>query len=449
AGDFTLVMVAVSAVGAVVSMDAPQGTFAAGMIVVDPFAAFFKFVISMAALVVAWLSTRTRENEEVPTAGPVSWALFGLSLLGMDLMVSAIHVLTAWAGFQLATMTSALWIATRRDAAFATQAGLTTLLEAAAASALMTLDYATLGGKLAPALAAPGGKAVMFAALALVIVGLGQKLAIVPWQQSRVDLAESSALPVSAWLQVGSTIAGLAMLARLLRTALSGASGGDGWATLPGVEWPALLSVIAMVTMTVGNAAALRETNLKRLLAWLSVAQTGYLLAGLAALSDEGLGAVLFHSVAYALMTFGAMAAIAPVMEAAGSDDIEVLRGLARRRGGARVAAVAIALFFLALSAVPPLAGYTGRVLILAAVIKAGGYALALVAALSSGIGLLCCTRVVVTLLDRPVDADETVPLDFEVVVLAGLLMAGTIGVGLWPGPLTSFVERSVVFFGG
>ena len=466
AGDLALIVVAASVVGAVVSMDAPQGWLAGRMIVVDPFAAFFKFVMSTAALAVVWMSTRSRESianaaGAASGAGPVSWALFVASLLGMDLMVSAAHVLAVWVGFEVVNVTSALWIASRRDEASASGAALAALLEGAAASAMLllgfallyglggTLEYAALGDRLSHALAAPGGKAVMFAALTLVVAGLGYRLAIVPWHGSRVDLAEGAPLPVSAWFQVGSTITGLAMLARLLHTALSDPAADGQWVTLSGVEWPALLSVVAMVTMTVGNVAALREANLKRLLAWLSVAQAGYLLTGLVVLNDEGLRAMLFHGVAYALMTLGVLAAIAPVVEVAGTDDLEVLRGLARRRGGARVVAVAVAVFLLSLAAVPPLAGHAGRVLLLTAVIKAGAPGLALVATFNSALGLLCCTRVVATLLDRPHDAEENVPLDFEVVVLVGLLVAGTVALGIWPAPLASFVERSVVLFGG
>jgi len=454
--------VAASAVGAVVSMDAPQGWIAGRLFVVDPFAAFFKFVLSMTALAVVWLSTRAREREALAGgSGPVSWALFALSLLAMDLMASAAHVLSAWIAFEVATISTASWIALRRDPASAAGAGLVALLEGTAASAMMmlgfallaglagTLEYAALGSKLSISLAAPGGKAVMFAALALVIAGLGSRLSLAPWDRARADLAEHASLPVSAWLQVGSSIAGLAMLARFVRTALSDPSTGDPWATLPGVEWPTLLAAVSMVTMTVGNVAALRENNLKRLLAWLSVAQSGYLLMGLVALSDAGLEGMLFHIVAYALMTFGVMVAIAPLVEVARSDDFEVLRGLGRRRGGARVVAFAVGLFVLSLSAFPPLAGHGGRVLLLSALIQSGGTALALVAAFNSAIGLLGCVRVIATLLDRPHDADENVPLDFEVVALVGLLAGATVGLGLWPAPLASFVERSVVFFGG
>jgi NADH:ubiquinone oxidoreductase subunit 2 (subunit N) len=158
---------------------------------------------------------------------------------------------------------------------------------------------------------------------------------------------------------------------------------------------------------------------------------------------------MLFHTVVYALTVFGLLAALAPVVEQAGSDDFEVLRGLARRRGSAKPAAAAIALFVLSLSAVWPLAGCTGRSLLLALLIKSGGTGLAAVAAAASGIGLLVVIRIVATLLDRPHDADENVTLDFEATMLVALTLAGTIGFGLWPGPLLAFAGRSVVFFGG
>jgi len=461
AGDLALVVIAASAVGAVVSMDGLPGWLAGGTLVADPFAALSKFVLSMIALAVVWMSTRSREADgDGPHDSPLSWALFMLSLLGMDLMVSASHVATAWASFEMVNVSLALWMAAQRGHASAGVA-MAALLEGAAASTWMligfallyglsgTLEYADLHARLAPSLAAPGGRSVMFAAIALVIAGVGYRLAMVPWPRSRIELAESTSLAVAAWVQAGSTIAGLAMLARLLRTALS-EPGLDGtWITLPGVEWPALLSVIAMVTMTVGNVAALRETRVLRLLAWLSMVQVGYLVSGLVALSDKGLEAALFHGVAYAAMTIGLLATIAPIVEQAGSDDFEVLRGLGRRRGGARMLALALIVLLLSLSAVPPLAGHEGRSLLLAAVFESGRWALAFVAACNSALGLLCCARVVAILLDRPHDADENVPLDFETVVVAGLLVAASVGLGLWPDPLASFLGRSVVFFDG
>lgn len=466
AGEIALLVVAASAAGAVVSMDVPHRLLAWGTIAVDPFGAFFKFVLSLVALSVVWLATRSREAE-LGRSG-VSWSLFLASLIGMSVMATAVSIAAAWAGFAVASVCGALWIASRADpdvtlpaADAPAEVGRAVLLQGMAASAMMllglsllfaltgSLDYAGLEARLPVALASPGGKGVMLTAIVLTIAGIGSRLAMVPWHMLRAGVADASPLPAAAWMQAAQTLAGLALLARFVRCVLCAPGTTGGWATLPGVEWPPLLSVAAMATMTVGNLAALRATSARRLFAWLTVAQGGYLLTGLVALSDRGLEAMLFHGVAYALMSIGALAALAPIADAADSTQFEILRGLARRRGGAKFLAVALSVFSLSLAGVPPLAGYTGRVYLLSALLDAGRSALVVVAAFNSVIGLLCCVRVVGTMLDRPLDPDEPVAMDFEAGLLVVLLLFGTVWLGLLPAPLATFVARSVVFFGG
>jgi NADH:ubiquinone oxidoreductase subunit 2 (subunit N) len=462
AGDAALLVLAASAVGAVASMDSIARFAASGMLAVDPFAAFFKFLLSMTALATAWLSSRARELEIHGEASPVSWALFLLSVVGMDVMVSSASALAAWTGFATATLASSLAVALRRpDDALAESAALVLLLEGAAACVLLaagfalvyglagTFVYDGIGGRLAVALAAPGGRTALLAAVVLVLAGSFLRMGLVPWERSRVDLAAAGPLSGTAWLLVGPALAALAMLTRFLRGALSAPVAGGAWSGIPGVDWQPVVAVVAIVTMILGNVAAVRETSLRRLVAWLTVSQAGYLAIGLVVGSDEAVEAMLFHSVACALMVFGLIAALAPVVEQAGSDDFEALRGLGRRRGSARAAAAAIAIFVLAFSAVWPLAGYSGRTMLLAELLRSGGTGLAVFAAAASAVGLVVLVRIVATLLDRPQDPDENVTMDFEAVVLAGVLVGGTVGFGLWPGALVAFARRSVVFFGG
>ncbi len=460
--DLVPLVLAGSAVAAVTSMDAIRRFAAGGLLSVDPFASFFKLVLSMTALAAVWLATRAPEAEDDGDTSALAWSSFLVSVAALDFMVSAASALVAWTAFGVAMLASALWASLRRphDRTAAASA-LVLLLEGAAASALLltgfalvyglagTFVYDDIGGRLAVALAAPGGRIVLFAAIVFAVAGASWRIGLVPWERSRVELAATGPLSQAAWLLTGPAIATLAMLTRFLRCALSAPVTGGAWTAIPGVDWASLVAVVAMVTMILGNVAALRETNLRRLVAWLAVTQAGFLAVGLVAASDEALEAMLFHAVVYAVMTFGLLAVLAPVIEQAGSDDFEVLRGLARRRGSARAAAVAIAVFVLALSAIWPLAGYTGRAMLLTALLRSGGSVLASFAAVASAIGLLVLVRIVATLLDRPQDAEENVTFDFEAVVLVTLLVVATVGIGIWPGPLAELAGRSVVFFGG
>lgn len=459
AADLALIVVAANAVGTVMSMDAVPGYAAGGVFVVDGFGGLVKFLLSMMALAVVWMSTRARERPG--DGGGVGWALFVVSLLGLQLMVSAVQVTALWVAFTLSGAAGVLWLAVRQRENPTGGLAARAAVEAAVSSALLlfamgllggfsgALDYATIAGRLSASLAAPGATTVVLTSAVLVVAGVGRAVAMLPWQGWRADLGREASPAVLAWFASVPALAALAVLVRLLRGVFSDAEPDGAWMPLPGVEWASVVSVAAMATMLVGAAAALRETRLQRLVAWWSVAQAGFLLTGLVALDDAGVRAMLFHAVACAVMLMGAWAAFAPLVEVSGLDDLEALRGLARRRGNAKPLAAAIAVFLMSLAAAPPLAGYAGRVLLLTTVFEAERWVLALAAVLAGLLGWLSCIRIVATMADRPADADENVPLDFESVVIVGLLFAGTLGLGLWPGGLVSFVQRSVSFFGG
>ncbi|HEY2775834.1 MAG TPA: proton-conducting transporter membrane subunit [Candidatus Binatia bacterium] len=460
AGDVALLVVAMSALASVIALDAPQGYVLERVTVADPFAGFFRFVLAMCALATTWLSTRSREG--TGPAAALSWSLLLVALLGMDLMVSSISILSAWCGFAISGLASALWIASRHEGSGGEHPALPLLVQSAIGCALLlagfTLlfaltgasDFPGIGSHRSVALAAPGGAAVWYVAAVLVLAALGQRIGAAPLHAWRVDAAGTSSIAAAAWLEIASSIAALALLTRVLRFALcSGVSPEGAWAVSPLERWPDLLSVLAMLAMVVGNFGALRAADLRRMTAYLATAQAGALLMGLVSLSDDALRACLFHAVAFALSLAGMLAVLAPVVEQAGSSDFEALRGLARRRGGARWSAAALACFVLSLAAVPPFGGFSGKVALITAAYGGGRSVLVAASALASVLALLLGVRILATLLDRPADPDEPVHVDFEAALLAGLLLAGTIVIGMLPEALASFASRSVVFFGG
>src|SRR6185369_2957918 len=172
------------------------------------------------------------------------------------------------------------------------------------------------------------------------------------------------------------------------------------WQFLAGVDWPQLMLVICMVTMTLGNFAALNQQNVKRLLAYSSIAHAGYTLMGFVVLNDEGLRAMLFYLVTYYLMNIGAFLVVMVVVNSTGREDIEGFRGLAWR-GGA-VPAVAMAIFLFSLAGLPPLAGFIGKF-----------YLLAVVGLVNSLVALYYYARIVRTMfLDMPNGTEGVVRLD-------------------------------------
>ena len=457
-GDVALVVVALAAVAVGFATGGDQGWLFGRMIVLDAFGSFFKLMIALAAMGAIWMSTRSRELEgEHPGE---YYAVLLASTLGMFTMATASNLLTAYLGLEFVSLTSYVLAGFRRRDPRGAEASLKYLLYGGTASAMMllgfgflfgltgTLEFGLLGEKLGVALANSSNTSVVFLSLVMVLAGMGYKIAMVPFHQWSPDVYEGSPLPVAAFLAVGSKTAGLALLVRFFYSALSTASGDGFWTTLPRIEWPALVTALAIVTMTVGNLTALRQTNLKRLLAWSSVAHAGYLLMGFVTLSDDGLKAMLFYVVVYYLMNLGAFATLLLLVNQTGREDLESLRGLAWR-GGA-LPAVAMALFLFSLAGLPPLAGFVGKVYLFAAVVEKELWVLAGAAALNSVVGLYYYARVVRAMfLEQPEEGDPTVDIDAEGGVLVAILLAGTVGFGLYWAPVISFAERSIVFFGG
>ena len=203
-----------------------------------------------------------------------------------------------------------------------------------------------------------------------------------------------------------------------------------------------------MVTMTLGNLAALRQDNVKRLLAYSSIAHAGYILMGMVVLNNEGLRAMLFYLVVYYMMTLGAFLVVLMVLNQSGREDMDSFRGLAWRGGALPAAAMMI--FMFSLAGLPPLAGFIGKFYLFAAVINAKMWTLAVVAGLNSVVALYYYARIVRTMyLDQPVEGDPVMTVDLHNSVLVGALVVGTLVFGVYWAPLINLADRSVVFFRG
>jgi NADH-quinone oxidoreductase subunit N len=211
----------------------------------------------------------------------------------------------------------------------------------------------------------------MFLALVLVFTGFGYKISMVPFHMWAPDVYTGAPIPVTAFLAVGSKAAGFAMLLRFFHFGVAPSEAAASLGRLPLVE---LGSLLCVATMTLGNLAALSQTNLKRLLAYSSIAHAGYALLGFVVFAEAGVQAVLFYLAVYYTMNLGAFWVVMLVANATGREDIEGYRGLAWR-GGA-LPAVALAVFLFSLAGLPPLAGFLGKFYVFAAGVEGRLYAL-------------------------------------------------------------------------
>ncbi len=285
--------------------------------------------------------------------------------------------------------------------------------------------------------------AALVVSTALVVLGLGYKAALVPFHFWTPDVYDGAPLPIAAYLSVLPKIAGLVALARVLPTALPGDAAG----------WSVAIAAIAAATMTLGNLAALRQRNVVRLLAYSSIAQSGYLLMGVAALpaSDQGLPALVYYVIAYAVTNLAAFAVVLAVQRERRSVDVSAFAGLGARHPWWTAALI---LSLLSLVGIPPLGGFVGKLEVFTAAIDAGQAWLAVVAVINTVISLFYYLRVIAPTVLAPEEAEEAGAARQPVsrsLPLAGALAAttvATVAVGVVAEPLLRLAESATMLGG-
>jgi len=307
-----------------------------------------------------------------------------------------------------------------------------------------SLDFFTINAAL---MAMPHGASLaIFIAIVLILAGMGYKISSVPFHMWAPDVYTGAPIPITTFLAIGSKAAGFALLTRFFFAAISQLSPGGNWYALAGADWPRLLLVVCMITMTLGNLAALQQTNMKRLLAYSSIAQAGYALMGFVVLSNDGLKAMLFYLFAYYLMDAGAFVVVMIVANATGREDISAYRGLAWR--GGLFPAIGLAVFLLSLTGIPLTVGFIGKFYLFAAVIRARFYLLAMVGILNSVVSLYYYMRPIrMMFLEQPTGDEGEFRSQAWNYGLMSALACATIIFGLYWAPVIDLAQRSTRFF--
>ncbi len=430
-----------------------------GMIVVDPFAVFFKFLIGVTAILIVFFSLYSSEVQSTQKRIGEYFSLLLALTLGMFLMAGAVNLLMMVLALELTSLTSYILAGYTREAPDSSEASLKYMIYGALSTGLMlygisiifVLTGATDIYGINASIASNGvNEVTLLIAVILVLVGFGYKISAVPFHFWTPDVYEGAPVTITAFLSVASKAAGFAMMIRFFKVSFidSAATGlpVGMWATLQGIEWNKIVAVISVLTMTLGNIVAVWQDNLKRLLAYSSIAHAGYMLMGVVVLSNAGIAAVLIYFVVYLFMNLGAFYIVMLVANKTGREDIDSYRGLGYR---SPVIAVSFVIFLIALTGLPPTAGFIGKLYLFAALLEAKWIWLAVVGALNSVVSLYYYVRVVRNMFLRD-PAEDKSPIEFstaQMVVLVGLVIP-TILFGLYFAPLVDFANASIVMFG-
>ncbi|MCS7081579.1 MAG: NADH-quinone oxidoreductase subunit N [Bacteroidetes bacterium] len=338
-----------------------------GLLVADGYAGLFKLLFALAgalAVIASMESLPLRLHRR--SMGEYYAILVGL-IFGLYLMASAAHLVALYLAIELVSLCSYVLVGYLKDDPKASEAGLKYILYGAVSSAFLLYGFSLLYGltgtlelyALSERLTQVDSGPVLTLAVLLALVGFGYKIAAVPFHFWAPDAYEGAPVPVAALLAVGPKAAGFAALVRFL---IIGLGAEELFARLEG---SALLVVIALLTMTLGNLAAIGQHNLKRMLAYSSIAHAGYALMGAAALGELGLQALVFYLVVYGLLTFGAFWVVMAVANATGSEDVRAWSGL----GWAMpLLGAVMTVFMVGLTGLPPTAGFAGKLLLFSAV---------------------------------------------------------------------------------
>jgi NADH-quinone oxidoreductase subunit N len=292
-------------------------------------------------------------------------------------------------------------------------------------------------GEIADALAAkPGETALIVIGLAMLVVGLLFKVGAVPFHQWVPDVYQGSPAPVTAFMAAAVKIAAFGAMLRLLYVAF----GGLRW------DWEPLLWVIAGLTMLVGSLVAIAQSDIKRMIAYSSIAQAGFILIGVSTATAEGLWASIFYLVAYSFTTLGIFAVISMVRDSAGeATRIEQWSGLGRNHP---VVATAFAIFMLALAGIPLTSGFIAKFVVFEAALAVDAVAVVVVGVIASVIAAFFYVRIIVVMFFRePIDGGPrvAVPSGFTTLALS-ISVAVTVILGILPQPVLGLIERAGVF---
>lgn len=414
----------------------PSMTFFGGLFIADNYALFFKqlFIVGMLFSV---LFSMDYVEKYIESPGEFYTILMS-ALLGMCVMASATDLLTLFIGLELMTISFYVLVGQRMDDKDSGEASVKYLIVGAGSTAVMlygislvygasgSLDFAVICRSLQMFFS------IGLAGVVLVMIGFFFKLSVIPFHMWAPDVYQGAPTPITALLAMGSKAAGIAVFMRVLYTAFP----------LLGAYWLPVLAVFAAICMVGGNIMAIRQTDVKRMLAYSSIAQAGYMMCGIVSADIAGMKAVMFYAMLYVFANVGAFAVLTCVETMRGGTTHRHMTGLAQ---SAPILAAVMTISLLSMAGIPPTAGFSGKIYIFTAAVERGYLWLAFVGFVMSMISvyyyLLVAKAMYRDLTPEEEASNTAVKIPFAVRATVLLSVIATIGTGIYPELLASLTN--------
>lgn len=429
-----------------------------GLYVVDSFAFFFKVIILVSILYTILFSLSSKEISEAKENRGEYYVLLISFALGMFFLTSTIDLLMMYLSFELVSLSSYILAGFTRNVKRSAEASLKYIIFGAVASGAMLYGISIIYGLTGTTniylinfyLSSQNVEALPLVIAGLLLIGgIGFKISMAPFHFWTPDVYEGAPITITAVLSVASKAAGFALIIRFLKVLFINFTTtnlqSSAWSILPQFNWNIIVAGLAVLTMTLGNLAALWQSNLKRMLAYSSIAHAGYMLSGLVILDNQGIMAILIYFIIYLFMNFGAFFIVMLIADKIGSEDIDDYTGLGYK---APYLGVALTIFLISLTGIPPTAGFIAKLYLFGALVKTNWIWLAVAGVLNSVVSLYYYLKVVKNMFLKESEVEFTYKLDYGNLLLSLSLLLPTLIFGIYFKPIVEFAEHSVKMLG-
>jgi len=430
----------------------------ASLLVIDPFGQFMKVIVLVSTLIIILISFFSDElRNGYAKLGEYFILLTGMTF-GMFLLVGSANLIIIYLAIETMSISSYILAGYTKEVKRASEASLKYVIFGAVSSGIMVYGISLLFGltgslnlmEINQFLQTNSYSNITLLIAGLMIIsGFGYKISAVPFHFWTPDVYEGAPVTITAYLSVASKAAGFAVLIRFFKTCLFVSSPGteESWALIGNIDWHSVIIVLSILTMTIGNLAAIWQTNMKRLLAYSSIAHAGYLLMAVAVMNDTGVSAVLIYFFVYMIMNLGAFFIVQLVANKLKSENIEDYDGLGYR---SPLIAVSLTVFLISLTGLPPTAGFIGKLYVFTSVIEAGYIWLAIIGVLNSVVSLYYYVKIIRNMYLRGTENQNNKLVFSPVVIIMVLLLVIPVLVfGVYFSPIVDWSAFSASIFTG